>query len=331
MAGLSCGDPIAPHLRRFFDPQVEQLGMSAVEFCGGVRAAGSNAAGEGELWALQIDESCLVVAHEVTLFGDFTLEEDSPRSLCAASLSRAGIPLCPFPSPPGALRRTENIAVFEQGGRTVNRLSAADSFDSVALCALPAYFDGLEARFGKAVAQHARGLLEAPGGVRTGGSEPYVRAALRAIGSVRSGSIPAKRLMARRAQGVFALLATEDFEARRALDLRGCADSARLAAQVRCLVEANPAEAPTVEEMARTFSVSRSRLCAVFKQEMSESVGAFATRKRMELACCLLEDRNLSIEDVARAAGYRHQSSFAEAFKRAIGETPTAWRATRHA
>lgn len=154
-----------------------------------MRAAGASAAGQGELWALQIDESCLVVAHEVTLFEDFTLEEESPASLCVASLSQAGVPLCPFPSPAGALRRTENIAVFEQGSRTVNRLRAADSFDSVALCVLPAYLDGLEARFGETVARRAYGLMAAPGGVRLGGSEPYVQAALRAIGSVRSGSI----------------------------------------------------------------------------------------------------------------------------------------------
>ena len=242
-----------------------------------------------------------------------------------ASISQAGVPLCPV-TPPPQLRREENIAVFDQGGRSVNRLRPRDSFNSVAACVLPGYFDGMRVRYGSAVARRAHGLMSVPGGVRLGGSEPYVRAALRSVGSVRSGSVQTRRMLAEKVEGVIALLAVEDYEAARAFDLQGCVDAARLTAQVRCLVEADPAHAPTVDQLAELLGVSRVRLCATFKQEMGEAVGAFATRKRMELACRLLDDPRLNVAQVAAATGYQHQSSFAEAFRRTTGKTPRQWR-----
>lgn len=317
--------PVDLRLRSFFEPQVEQLGMQARERDGGVFAGGANSVGEGSLWALQLSESCLVVVHEVVLTSEFSLEEESPSSLCVASISQAGVPLCPV-TPPPQLRREENIAVFDQGGRSVNRLRPRDSFNSVAACVLPGYFDGMRVRYGSAVARRAHGLMSVPGGVRLGGSEPYVRAALRSVGSVRSGSVQTRRMLAEKVEGVIALLAVEDYEAARAFDLQGCVDAARLTAQVRCLVEADPAHAPTVDQLAELLGVSRARLCATFKQETGEAVGAFATRKRMELACRLLDDPRLSVAQVAAAAGYQHQSSFAEAFRRTTGKTPRQWR-----
>ena len=133
-------------------------------------------------------------------------------------------------------------------------------------------------------------------------------------------------MLAEKVEGAIALLAVEDYEAARAFDLRGCASNAHLAAQVRCLVEADPAHAPTVDQLAEMLGVSRARLCATFKQETGEAVGAFTTRKRIELACRLLNDPRLSVAQVAQAAGYRHQSSFAEAFRRTTGKTPRQWR-----
>ena len=323
--------PVVPLLRRFYEPQVEQLGMSPVAQAGGVTAGGANQYGRGELWAQQLGESCLVVAHSVTLRSDFALEEESPESLCVASISCDGVPLCPIPATPKNLRRNENVAVFEQGSRTVSHLRAGDQFNSVAVCMLPAYFNDLRKCYGKEVARRALALMSAPGGVRMGGSEPYVRAALRSLGAVRSASPAVRRMLARKVDGMMALLALEDYEAHRAFDLQGCAGSARMVAQVRCLVEADPAHAPTVDALAELAGVSRARLCAVFKQETGESVGAFVTRRRMELACHLLQDETLSIADVAQACGYQHQSSFTDAFRRTTGKTPRQWRTTTSA
>lgn len=318
--------PVAPKLRRFYEPQVEQLGMSPVVQAGGVMAGGANRYGDGSLWAQQLSESCLVVAHSVELLSDFALEEESPESLCVASISSDGVPLCPFPNAPQNLRRNENVAVFEQGSRTVSNLRRGDQFNSVAVCLLPTYFDNLRQRYGEQTACRAQGLMGQPGGVRMGGSEPYIRAALRSLGTVRSSSPSVQHMLAHKVDGMMALLALEDYEAERAFNLRGCADSAHTVAQVRCLVEADPAHAPTVDALAELVGVSRARLCATFKQETGESVGAFVTRKRMELACRLLQDGNLSVADVAQACGYQHQSSFTDAFRRSTGKTPRAWR-----
>lgn len=324
--GSTGSEAISPRLRRFFEPQLEQLGMSPAECRGGVFATGENEIGKGSLWALELSESCLVVAHEVTFSSCFTLEEESPRSLCMASLSRAGVALCPFRQGGIPLRQSENVAVFEQETGTVNHLSPHDSFDSIGVCATPDFFDDLAVRFGEQLARQSHALMGTPGGVVMGGSEPYLRAALRFVGAMRDGSASTRRMLARRVEGMVALLAEENGEMHKAAAERGRMANVSLASQVRCLIEADPANAPSVEDMASLFSVSRARLCAVFKQEMGESVGAFATRKRIELSCALLEGTDLSVAQVAEAVGYRHQSSFADAFHRAMGASPREWR-----
>lgn len=326
MGGCKSRVPVSPLLRGFYEPQMEQLGMNPIARAGGVMASGENHYGSGELWAQQLGASCLVVAHSVTLLNDFALEEESPESLCVASITADGVPFCPIPTMPQNLRRCENVAVFEQGSRTVSHLRAGNRLNSVAVCMLPTYFDELRERYGDQVARRAHALMSAPGGVRVGGSEPYVRAALRSLGAVRSASPAVRRMLARKVDGMMALLALEDYEAHRAFDLQGCADSARMVAQVRCLVEADPAHAPTVDALAELVGTSRARLCATFKQETGESVGAFVTRKRMELACRLLQDANLTIAAVAQACGYQHQSSFTDAFRRETAKTPRQWR-----
>ena len=86
-------------------------------------------------------------------------------------------------------------------------------------------------------------------------------------------------------------------------------------------------EAPTgIGELADRLYVSRSRLCAAFKRETGESVGAFGRRLRAERACELLRDRALGVADVAVLLGYPSPSAFDHAFSQATGMSPSAWR-----
>ena len=74
---------------------------------------------------------------------------------------------------------------------------------------------------------------------------------------------------------------------------------------------------------------SRSKLCAAFKAETGESIGAYVRRRRTERACDLLAGSSLPVGQIAERLGYPQQAAFAQAFKQETGLSPTAWRAAK--
>jgi AraC-like DNA-binding protein len=51
----------------------------------------------------------------------------------------------------------------------------------------------------------------------------------------------------------------------------------------------------------------------------------------MQLAAASLRDTDAKVVDVASDVGYESEAAFARAFKRAVGESPGAWRRSRRA
>ena len=82
-----------------------------------------------------------------------------------------------------------------------------------------------------------------------------------------------------------------------------------------------------IDELAGGLYTSRSKLCAVFKAETGESLGAYIRRRRTERAEDLLGNSSLSVAQIAGLLGFAQQSAFAHAFKQATGLSPSAWRA----
>jgi AraC-like DNA-binding protein len=90
-------------------------------------------------------------------------------------------------------------------------------------------------------------------------------------------------------------------------------------------MHAQPAEAWTVETLAREAGVSRS----VFAERFTEMVGQppmqYLALWRAQLASRLLADGG-SIAAVAAAVGYDSEAAFSRAFKKLVGRSPGAWR-----
>jgi AraC-like DNA-binding protein len=51
----------------------------------------------------------------------------------------------------------------------------------------------------------------------------------------------------------------------------------------------------------------------------------------MQLAARSLRDTDAKVLDVALEVGYENEAAFARAFRRAVGESPAAWRRSRRA
>jgi AraC-like DNA-binding protein len=94
------------------------------------------------------------------------------------------------------------------------------------------------------------------------------------------------------------------------------------------LLHSTPGRRWTVSALAREATVSRSVLDARFREVLGRSPIRYLTEWRMHLAEDLLATTDLGVGVVARRVGYDAEEAFSRAFKRANGESPSAWRAT---
>src|SRR5215469_4824294 len=90
-----------------------------------------------------------------------------------------------------------------------------------------------------------------------------------------------------------------------------------------------PAEAWTVESLAKEAALSRSALAERFTHLIGEAPMQYLTRWRMQLAATLLRSRNVSVFEAAMEVGYASEAAFSRAFKKVVGVPPAAWREGR--
>ena len=107
--------------------------------------------------------------------------------------------------------------------------------------------------------------------------------------------------------------------------LAGLAD-ARLASVLQALHE-TPANAWTLEQMARLAALSRSRFAKRFHEVTGQAPMDYLTSYRIALAQGLLR-QGRTPKVAAHAAGYASTAAFGRAFVRRVGMTPSAWAAT---
>jgi len=82
----------------------------------------------------------------------------------------------------------------------------------------------------------------------------------------------------------------------------------------------------TLRELAQRSGASRSTLAEQFNQIIGTPPMQYLTHWRMQAAATRLLDRNTKVYTVACEVGYESEAAFSRAFKRVVGQTPTAWR-----
>ncbi len=91
---------------------------------------------------------------------------------------------------------------------------------------------------------------------------------------------------------------------------------------------ANPEGVWTVETMAESVAMSRSKFAALFKDSVGQAPMEYLTDLRLSMAQDLLA-RDKPVGLVANKVGYDDASSLARVFKKRFGLTPTQWLKTR--
>ncbi len=82
----------------------------------------------------------------------------------------------------------------------------------------------------------------------------------------------------------------------------------------------------TLDAIAASGHVSRSKCCNIFKFYLKQSPIEFLNHYRLKVSCQLLETTDLNITQIASSCGFNHSSYYTELFSRSYGCTPTEYR-----
>ena len=85
-------------------------------------------------------------------------------------------------------------------------------------------------------------------------------------------------------------------------------------------------EPPTIPKLARMVSLNEYRLKQGFKELFGKTVYEFLREFKMANAKSLLDNRDLTISQIAYEVGYLNVSHFTRAFRKEYGQNPSDFR-----
>lgn len=319
-------------ITQLYAPQFEQFGLALTSrgavFTGDI----DNDTGAGRAWIMPLSDSCLVMEHFITPRHDMQLSEFTPVPYACVTEVSASTLACM----PEAGIRPANLTpargpwpescvcsfIQDTCGEELSPLVAGSMYHSRSVLFLPSYFEELE----RSYAGEFSGLFEAFSAQWDEEARLAISAALRRIGERRARQTAARVYMRGVVETMVAELARTHAAEGQASRQAGSRRGVRLAEQATAVIERalDEGRGIGVEELAERLYTSRSRLCATFKAETGESVGAYVRRRRMERACDLLAG-GMPAGVVAERLGYPQQAAFAQAFRRAMGVSPSEW------
>ena len=97
---------------------------------------------------------------------------------------------------------------------------------------------------------------------------------------------------------------------------------------IKDYIDQHPLEIKTIEELiTKTHSqIGINLLHQGFRQLYGTGIKEYEIRKRLETAASLLQEDELTMQEITAKCGYSSQSSFVRAFKDVHGITPGQWR-----
>ena len=91
-------------------------------------------------------------------------------------------------------------------------------------------------------------------------------------------------------------------------------------------IENNLASDLSVKALCRQFSVSKTELYRLLREEAPGGVAAYIRGKRLQKACALLRDTDIPVWKIAETVGYKDHDYFMRLFKKEIGISAAKYR-----
>ncbi|MDO5416341.1 MAG: AraC family transcriptional regulator [Lachnospiraceae bacterium] len=96
--------------------------------------------------------------------------------------------------------------------------------------------------------------------------------------------------------------------------------------QIKEYLDTNYAEHITLDTLTRLTHINKYYMVHAFTKCMGISPIQYLNKRRLEIACHLLETSDHSIVDIASLTGFSSQSYFSQAFRKAYGTSPVGYR-----
>ena len=97
-----------------------------------------------------------------------------------------------------------------------------------------------------------------------------------------------------------------------------------LASRAKAILLQDFISPPTIKEIAHLCATNESKLKKVFKKVYHITIYGYVQKLRLEEANLLLKEKNLTIGEIAKKVGYRHQGHFSKLFFATYGVYPKA-------
>lgn len=81
-----------------------------------------------------------------------------------------------------------------------------------------------------------------------------------------------------------------------------------------------------IEELSNKFYISKFHLCHIFKEATGLTLIQYINKIKIQNACNMLTDTDLSILDIAHSCGFNSSMYFCKTFKHAVSVTPSEFR-----
>jgi AraC-like DNA-binding protein len=101
-------------------------------------------------------------------------------------------------------------------------------------------------------------------------------------------------------------------------------DEVELASRAKAILLQDFIHPPTVQTLAHLCATNESKLKKVFKKVYRTTLYSYVQKLRLEEANLLLKEESLSIGEIAKKVGYRHQGHFSKLFFSTYGVYPKA-------
>jgi AraC-like DNA-binding protein len=82
----------------------------------------------------------------------------------------------------------------------------------------------------------------------------------------------------------------------------------------------------TIDELANKYGMSKTTLKNCFKEVYGKPIFKWRKEYRLDWACRLIEEDDLTISEISKKVGYSSPSKFGQAFKEHVGCTPSEYR-----
>ena len=305
-------------IQTLYRPQVEQLGMELHYRSVGLEGQVDGDICRGRFQANLAGPYCLVIWHDITFLREMSFSEYAMTDYACLTLDESPVsnPV-PYGVQPFTMQKGNMVSLIQQAGSVTNRIPAGSRSRTRSICILPGYFMELENQWPGQVG----GLFDAFGRPWPSNIAQSALTALSTFAPGRPGQTEflikahIDLLMAMLAQASSALVQRHE-----------SSHDHELVQQVKTHIQSNLGGDLSIDRIAQSLYVGRTRLCLAFRRQTGTSLARYIREQRMDRARRLLSSTTEDIARIGRRVGYTRPSSFSAAFTRETGIPPITWR-----